>query len=210
MSIRVFLADDHQIIREGLKKLLEFEKDIEVVGEAGNGVDCIRSVAEIKPDLLLLDLSMPKVHGFEVIEQLKKSGCETKVLVVTVHDEFSYFKKAMSVGASGYILKDSDFNSFLDAIHTVCKGNVYVDKKMLSTYKDFMDSGEGFLTEFTKRETEILVLISMGFSNKEIADQLFISEKTVKNHITGLFEKIHVKDRTQAALYAIKNNIVKV
>ncbi len=210
MSIRVFLADDHQIIREGLKKLLEFEKDIEVVGEAGNGVDCIRSVAEIKPDLLLLDLSMPKVHGFEVIDQLKKSGCETKILVVTVHDEFSYFKKAMSVGASGYILKDSDFNSFLDAIHTVCKGNVYVDKKMLPTYKDFMDSGEGFLTEFTKRETEILILISMGFSNKEIADQLFISEKTVKNHITGLFEKIHVKDRTQAALYAIKNNIVKV
>ncbi|MCR5824542.1 MAG: response regulator transcription factor [Lachnospiraceae bacterium] len=209
-KIKVFLADDHLIIRDGLKKLFEFEDDIEVVGEAGNGIDCINGVLELKPDVLLLDLSMPKVHGIEVLNQLKKKRLATKTLVVTVHDEFSYFRKAMAVGAAGYILKDSDFDSFLTAIHSVYENNRYVDKKLLPQYNDFMNSGEDFDLSFTKRETEILILIARGLSNKEIAEQLFISDKTVKNHITGIFDKIHVKDRTQAALYAIKNNYVNI
>ncbi len=209
-KIRVFLADDHSIIIDGLKKLLQFEDDIEVVGEARNGIDCINMVCDLKPDILLLDLSMPKVHGIEVLSQLKKFKVQTKILVCTVHDEFSYFKKAMSLNASGYILKDSDFDSFLLAIHSVNNGQIFVDKKLMTQYKDLVSSGNDFNVKFTKRETEILILISKGYTNREIGEQLFISEKTVKNHITCLFDKIHVKDRTQAALYAIRNNFVKV
>ena len=209
-KIRVFLADDHSIIIDGLKKLLQFEDDIEVVGEARNGIDCINMVCDLKPDILLLDLSMPKVHGIEVLSQLKKFKVKTKILVCTVHDEFSYFKKAMSLNASGYILKDSDFDSFLLAIHSVNNGQIFVDKKLMTQYKDLVSSGNDFNVKFTKRETEILILISKGYTNREIGEQLFISEKTVKNHITCLFDKIHVKDRTQAALYAIRNNFVKV
>ncbi len=209
-KIRVFLADDHSIIIDGLKKLFQFEDDIEVVGEARNGIDCINLVSELKPDILLLDLSMPKVHGIEVLNQLKKLKIKTKVLVCTVHDEFSYFKKAMSLNASGYILKDSDFDSFLLAIHSINNGQIFVDQKLMAEYKELVSSGNDFSVKFTKRETEILILISKGYTNKEIGEQLFISEKTVKNHITCLFDKIHVKDRTQAALYAIRNNFVKV
>ncbi len=209
-KIRVFLADDHSIIRDGLKKLLEFEEDIEVVGEAADGLDCISKVKELKPDVLLLDLSMPKMHGLNVIEELNKADIDTRILVVTVHDEFSYFKKAFYSGALGYILKDSDFDQFLVAIHKVFSRNLYIDKKLLPQYNEFISSGYESDVKFTKREEEILVLIATGYSNKEIGDKLFISEKTVKNHITVIFNKIGVKDRTQAALYAIKNNLVEL
>ncbi|MCR5585560.1 MAG: response regulator transcription factor [Lachnospiraceae bacterium] len=209
-KIKVFLADDHLIIRDGLKKLLEFEDDIEIVGDAADGIDCVSKVRELNPDVLLLDLSMPKMHGIDVIDELKSYELDTKILVVTVHDEFSYFKKAISCGALGYILKDSDFDQFLIAIHKVYSGNLYIDKKLLPQYNEFVSSGSDSDIKFTKREEEILILIASGYSNKEIGDKLFISEKTVKNHITGIFDKINVKDRTQAALYAIKNNLVKL
>lgn len=209
-KIRVFLADDHLIIRDGLKKLFEFEDDIEIVGEAGDGIECLNKVVSIVPDVLLLDLSMPKMHGIDVITELKKRKVPTKILVVTVHDEFSYFKKVMSLNVLGYILKDSNFNSFLIAIHNVYNNKVFVDNKLLPDYNEFLSDGVVSDIKFTKRETEILILIAKGFSNKEIGKQLFISEKTVKNHITGIFDKIHVKDRTQAALYAIKNNYVNI
>lgn len=209
-KIRVFLADDHLIIRDGLKKLLEFESDIEVVGEAGDGEECISKVSELKPDVLLLDICMPKLSGIEVLMELQSKSINTKILVVTVHDEFSYLKKAIYNGAAGYILKDSDFDQFLFAIHQVYSDKLFIDKKLLPLYNDFMTSDSDENVKFTKREREILKLIASGCSNKEIAEKLFISEKTVKNHITGIFNKIDVKDRTQAALYAIKNNLVEI
>lgn len=209
-KIRVFLADDHLIIRDGLKKLLEFESDIEVVGEAGDGEECISKVSELKPDVLLLDICMPKLSGIEVLMELQNKSINTKILVVTVHDEFSYLKKAIYNGAAGYILKDSDFDQFLFAIHQVYSDKLFIDKKLLPLYNDFMTSDSDENVKFTKREREILKLIASGCSNKEIGEKLFISEKTVKNHITGIFNKIDVKDRTQAALYAIKNNLVEI
>ena len=209
-KIRVFLADDHLIIRDGLKKLLEFESDIEVVGEAGDGEECISKVSELKPDVLLLDICMPKLSGIEVLMELQNKSINTKIFVVTVHDEFSYLKKAIYNGAAGYILKDSDFDQFLFAIHQVYSDKLFIDKKLLPLYNDFMTSDSDENVKFTKREREILKLIASGCSNKEIGEKLFISEKTVKNHITGIFNKIDVKDRTQAALYAIKNNLVEI
>ena len=209
-KIRVFLADDHLIIRDGLKKLLEFESDIEVVGEAGDGEECISKVSELKPDVLLLDICMPKLSGIEVLMELQSKSINTKILVVTVHDEFSYLKKAIYNGAAGYILKDSDFDQFLFAIHQVYSDKLFIDKKLLPLYNDFITSDSDDNVKFTKREREILKLIASGCSNKEIGEKLFISEKTVKNHITGIFNKIDVKDRTQAALYAIKNNLVEI
>ena len=161
-------------------------------------------------DVLLLDICMPKLSGIEVLMELQNKSINTKILVVTVHDEFSYLKKAIYNGAAGYILKDSDFDQFLFAIHQVYSDKLFIDKKLLPLYNDFMTSDSDDNVKFTKREREILKLIASGCSNKEIGEKLFISEKTVKNHITGIFDKIDVKDRTQAALYAIKNNLVEI
>ena len=200
-KIRVFLADDHLIIRDGLKKLLEFESDIEVVGEAGDGEECISKVSELKPDVLLLDICMPKLSGIEVLMELQNKSINTKILVVTVHDEFSYLKKAIYNGAAGYILKDSDFDQFLFAIHQVYSDKLFIDKKLLPLYNDFMTSDSDENVKFTKREREILKLIASGCSNKEIAAELFLGEGTVRNYISNLLDKLGLRDRTQLAVY---------
>ncbi len=209
-KITILLVDDHQIIREGIRGLLELEQDFLVVGEASDGKQCIQKVEECKPDVMLLDINMPVMTGLEALEKLHDRGIQPKTLVLTIHDEVQYLRRAVELGANGYVLKDSDFNTLSRAIKEVYKGEDFIDKKLLPMFNEKILYSEKEENELTKREREILVLIAKGYINKEIAQNLSISEKTVKNHISNLFKKIDVSDRTQAAVYAIKNNFVDI
>jgi len=209
------LADDHIMVREGIKCLLECDKDMEVIAEADDGLECINKLKLVNPDVLLLDLSMPNMNGFEVLEEIKKRKSSLKVLILTVHGEGEYFINAINNGADGYILKQSDAKELKNAINIVLKGESYIQSSLLPIldYRISENKKEGLkdndkLELLTKREKEILIQIAEGMLNKEIAVHLNISERTVKNHISNIFKKINVADRTQAAVFAIKNHIV--
>ena len=205
------IADDHSLIREGIKRLLEFDVSMEVVSEATNGVDCLNILENFVPDILLLDISMPGKNGLEVLDEIKQNKYGIKVLILTGHNEPEYLFKAVDIGVDGYILKDSRLDELQRAIQSVLSGESYIDSSLISvlnnrlqnrnTYKNKIDS-------LTDRELEVLVQVANGMINKEIATNLNISERTVKNHVSNIFKKIDVSDRTQAAVFAIKNNIV--
>lgn len=212
-QIRIVIADDHSMIREGLKQLLELDGDIRVVGEAGNGQICLDVIEKEKPDVVLLDINMPVMDGLEMLEVLRKSNNENqKVLILTIHDEIEYLLKAIKIGVEGYVLKDADSSVLKKAINSVVAGETYIDYTMVpllneSKTKVFTEQEDDALT---RRELEVLKLLAEGLFNKEIAYKLSISEKTVKNHVSSIFKKIGVSDRTQAAVYAIKNNFVEI
>lgn len=213
MSVRIMLADDHILVREGIKCLLECDRNVEVIAEADDGLECLQKLEFTKPDILLLDLSMPNMNGIEVLRELRKKNNLTKVLVLTVHGEDEYFIRAISNGADGYILKDTDINELKQAINIILKGESYIQSSLLPILdSDMVESKDEKekLESLTKREMEILKRIADGMLNKEIAVCLNISERTVKNHISNIFKKIDVSDRTQAAVFAIKNHIVKI
>ena len=211
-SIKIVIADDHRMIREGLKQLLELEGDITVIGEAGDGLSCLNLINEKEPDVLLLDINMPEMNGLQVLEKLKASKCKSKVLILTIHNEVEYLVKAVDIGVDGYVLKDSESDLLRKAIFTVNSGESYIQADLVPLLKEKLARKDEFLDEniLTKREMEVLKLITEGLFNKEIAYNLSISEKTVKNHVSNIFKKINVSDRTQAAVYAIKNNIVEI
>ena len=212
-QIRIVIADDHSLIREGLKQLLELDGDILVVGEAGNGQICLDVIEREKPDVVLLDINMPEMNGLEMLEVLRKSNNKKqKVLILTIHDEIEYLLKAVKIGVEGYVLKDADSSILKKAIKSVVAGETYIDYTMVpllneSKSKVFVYQDDDMLT---RREIEVLKLLAEGLFNKEIAYKLSISEKTVKNHVSSIFKKIGVSDRTQAAVYAIKNNFVEI
>lgn len=212
-KIRVMITDDHSMIREGLKQLLEFDGSIEVVGEASNGVECLEKLSECKPEVLLLDINMPDKNGIEVLEQMKAEDSEVKVLILTVHNEMDYLMKAVDIGVDGYILKDSESSELKKAIRTVRDGESYIQPSMIPALNNQLlnrDTDKDKISMLTNRELEVLVQVANGMFNKEIATNLNISERTVKNHISNIFKKIDVSDRTQAAVFAIKNNIIKL
>lgn len=212
-KIRIMIADDHSIVREGLKQLLELESDFEVVGQASNGVETIERVKELKPDVLLLDINMPIMNGIKALKKLKEDGIDTKVVILTIHEDREYLIETMQIGASGYILKDSDSASFFKAIRDANNGESYIQPKLAADLIKEFNKPRGSRikkeNELTQREYEVIALIADGLNNKDIAEKLFISEKTVKNHVSNIFRKINVSDRTQAAIYAYKNNIKK-
>ncbi|MCH5343244.1 MAG: response regulator transcription factor [Acetatifactor sp.] len=213
MNIKVMLADDHILMREGIRQLLEFDGSIEVVDEANDGVECLNKIAKPKADVLLLDINMPKKNGIEVLQEIKDRGIKIKVLILTVHNEIEYLMKAIDIGADGYIMKDSDFAELKRAIETVISGESYIQPSLIPALNKKLlmrDVENDKVDSLTKRELEILVRVTEGMLNKEIATSLDISERTVKNHISNIFKKIDVSDRTQAAVFAIKNDIVKV
>lgn len=212
-KIRVMITDDHSLIREGLKQLLEFDGSIEVVGEASNGVECLDKLNECNPEVLLLDINMPEKNGIEVLKQMKADQSKVKVLILTVHNEMDYLMKAVDIGVDGYILKDSESSELKKAIRAVRDGENYIQPSLIPAMNSQLlnrDTDKDKLSSLTNRELEVLVQVANGMFNKEIATNLNISERTVKNHISNIFKKIDVSDRTQAAVFAIKNNIIKL
>lgn len=213
MCVKVMIADDHKMIREGLRQLIEMEGDIKVIEEAENGLDCMEKLEESKPDLLLLDINMPKMNGIQTLEKIKEKNLNTKVLMLTVHSEAEYLVKAVDIGVDGYILKDADSAELRKAIFSVLEGNNYIQSSLIPLLNSKMiarDIDSEKIKLLTKRELEILIKISSGMCNKEIGDLLQISERTVKNHISSIFKKIEVSDRTQAAVFAIRNNLIRI
>ena len=213
MGIKLVIADDHSMIREGLRQLLELDENIKVVAEASDGAEAIEKLKEYNVDVLLLDINMPNMNGLDTLMNIKKNNIDVKVLILTIHNEVDYLIKAVEIGCDGYVLKDSDSNLLRKAIYTVYEGEKFIQPSLTPILNAGLASKveiDDKLNELTRREIEVLKLIAEGLFNKEIASKLDISERTVKNHVSNIFKKIDVSDRTQAAVFAIKNNLVNL
>ncbi len=211
VPIKVVIADDHTLFREGIRKILSLEKDILVVGEAARGDEVIKVTERTKPDVLLLDLKMPKGDVVQTLLDVREKSAATKVLILTAYSEDENILNTAKSGAMGYVLKGIDSPTLLQAIKSVHKGGLWIDKEMPSA-DAFEEIARGQLNEvgeethndvidmLTKREKEILRLVSEGLTNEEIGKKIFISEKTVKTHLTNIFDKLKVNNRFKAAL----------
>lgn len=207
------LVDDHILMREGIKNLLEFDGSIEVVSEASDGVECLSNLKNITPDIILLDINMPGKNGIEVLTEIKRRNISVKILMLTVHNEVEYLLKAIDIGADGYILKDTESAELKRAINYIIQGENYIQPSLIPALNSRLvnrDMDKEKIDSLTRRELEVLIQVSNGMFNKEIANSLDISERTVKNHISNIFKKIEVNDRTQAAVFAIKNNLIQL
>ena len=213
MAVNIVIADDHKMVMEGLKCLLELDKAYNVVGEAGDGYECLDVVSKTNPDIIIMDINMPNLDGLQTLKIMRQENINKKVIMVTLYDDVDYLIKALDYKCNGYVLKNSDFSILKDAIDSVEKNEIYVEPSltvMLNSSLARRDVKKSMIDSLTKRELEILKLIAQGLFNKEIAAMLNISERTVKNHISNIFKKIDVSDRTQAAVFAIKNGIVEI
>ncbi|MCF0149470.1 MAG: response regulator transcription factor [Clostridium sp.] len=213
-KINVIVVDDHDLIREGLNRIISFEDDLVMIGQYSNGEDLIKNIKNNIPDVILLDINMPVKNGIDTLRNLKKLYKDIRVVMLTVENDKNTIMEAIDVGADAYILKESAGIEVVTAIRTVYLGDKYIDKALINViFSDFKYGGSSenkkneALNLLTDRELSILFEISRGLKNKEIADKLFLSEKTIKNYITSMFKKIGVEDRVQATIYAIRNNI---
>lgn len=213
MAVNILLADDHKMVREGIRCLLENVPEFNVVGEAADGYECISLVNKTKPNIVLLDIDMPDMNGMEALRVIKEQKMICKVIMLTRHNEIDYLMKALEIGCDGYILKESSFETLLKAIFKVYSGNNYIEPNLMPLLNANLEEKSNVkkrISELTKREIDVLKMIASGAFNKEIASTLNISERTVKNHISNIFKKIQVSDRTQAAVFAIKNGIITI
>ena len=213
MAVKVMITDDHSLIREGLKQLLELEGDFQVIADACDGIDFMEKLKEQIPDVLLLDINMPRMNGLEVLQKIKDEKIDVKILVLTVHNEVEYLLKAVDIGINGYLLKDSESSELKKAILSVVDGEDYIQPSLIPVLNAKMidrDMDSEKIEKLTKRELEVLKLLAVGMYNKGVADELHISERTVKNHVSSIFKKIDVSDRTQAAVFAIRNNLISI
>ncbi len=204
------LVDDHAVLRDGLRNILELEDDIRVVGEAVSGDDALKKVPMCEPEVILMDINMPEKNGVEVTGILKKKYPSIKVLVLTMHNHDEYFMAAIREGADGYLLKDAPSEQVVEAIRTVARGESVIHPSMTKKLLNFHQQQQEQPKEnvLTEREMEVLQCLVEGMSNKEIADRLFISDKTVKIHVSKIFKKFDVKSRSQVVIYAVQNKLV--
>jgi len=213
-KIKLLLVDDHSLLRDGLRRIFSLHEDMEVVGEAADGQAACALAKAHKPDVVLMDINMPGMNGIEATRQIKREVPEASIIALTIHDDEEYIYELVKAGVSAYILKDIETNALVEAVRKVYRGeSVFtpaITAKMLGEFRRLAARHSMPEEPLTRREIEVLILIARGKSNKEIGAELFISEKTVKNHITNIFRKLNVHDRTQAALYAVKNRMVKL
>ena len=218
-TVRIVIADDHPIVRDGLKKLLLLEDDFEIVGEAGDGREVLSKVQEVDPDVLLLDLRMPNLDGLAALQALQQTNKRTRVIVLTASEDKNEFVQAMKLGCSGIVLKQTAPDLIVKSIRKVNSGEIWLDShttaavmRQFSTNLDgsSSQSGNGKGRErspLSTREREIVALVAQGYKNKEMAEKMFISEQTVKNHLHNIFDKLGVSDRLELALYAIHKGL---
>ncbi len=215
-KIRVILAEDHTIVRQGLRSLLEQSDDIEVIAEAEDGREAVNKTEQLKPDIVLMDISMPILNGIEATRQIKKKFPDIKVLILTMHTTEEYISQILHAGASGYLVKKSAHHELLSAIKAIQKGNSYlsplVSKKVVDQYlqKTQDDIKQDRYEKLTTREREVLQLIAEGKANKEIAELLYLSVKTVETHKAHLMEKLNLHTTTDLIKYAIQKGIINI
>ncbi len=211
-KIRVLIVDDHRVVRDGLSKILEACSDIHVIGEAANGLDAIRKYEELKPDVILLDISMPKLGGLEVSRRIKKEDPSARIVILSMHEEEEYSMKLVRLGVSGYLLKDSAAQEVIEAVRSAFAGRVYfspqISKTLAESYREVAPLEDDPYERLNDREREVLQLIAEGHSNKAIADILFISPKTVDNHRTNLMRKLNIHSAADLVRWATKRGLV--
>lgn len=206
-KIRVILVDDHEMVRLGLKSFFNLQPDVEVIGEAGNGIDGIKLALDLKPDVVVMDLVMPEMSGVEATLKLLKEWKEAKILVLTSYLDNEKIYPVIEAGAKGYMLKTSSAAEILNAIQKVARGELAIETEVDKKIKAH-DQRPELHEDLTSRERDILRLLAKGYDNQTIADELFISLKTVKTHVSNILAKLEVDDRTQAVVYAFKHHLV--
>jgi two-component system response regulator DegU len=229
MTTKIIIIDDHQLFREGVKRILDFEKSFEVVAEGEDGTQAVQLVEEYRPDVVIMDINMPHMNGVDATRELIERFPDTHVIILSIHDDENYVQHALKTGASGYLLKEMDADALVEAVKVVAEGGSYLHPKvthnLVKEYRRLaLEESEGNtggvfvpaleirrpLHLLTRRECEVLQLLADGKSNRGIGEELFISEKTVKNHVSNILQKMNVNDRTQAVVVAIKNGWVEV
>jgi DNA-binding NarL/FixJ family response regulator len=209
-KIKIFLADDHKILRESLNILLSQEEDIEVVGEAEDGLTVEAGLRKSPADILILDISMPRRSGLDVAKNMTKENPDLRIIFLTMHKSEDIIAEAFESGAKGYVLKENAFEELIKAIHTVIEGKVYVSAELAPTLLQGFLSNERRGSDLSVREREILKLLAEGYSNKEISDMLVISVKTVETHRANIMRKNNFKNITELVLYAARNHLIEI
>lgn len=205
--IKIILIDDHEMVRLGLKSFFNLQPDVEVIGEATNGHDGIALALELRPDVVVMDLVMPEMDGVEATLKILDEWKEAKILVLTSYLDNEKIYPVIDAGAKGYMLKTSSAAEILNAVRKVAKGEISIENEVDKKFKAYEEEPKLY-QELTNRETDILNLLAKGYDNQSIADELFISLKTVKTHVSNILSKLDVDDRTQAVVYAFKHHLV--
>ena len=214
MTIKIVVADDHQLFREGLVNLLESDEEIQVIGQAEDGQTAIKKVFELKPDILLTDIAMPNINGMEATHSLKKQLPELKIVAVSMHSDWQFVKGMLTAGTDAYLLKNCTHQQLLEAIHTVYNGKKYlsedITEMVISGYIDNSGNIDDKYNQLSEREKEIFLLLAEGASTREIGDKLFISVKTVGTHKQNILEKLELNNNSDIVKYALKTGLIQL